>query len=128
MNGKLTPRAGDRVLVSAGQACDHCSQKRTIPSTTAVVLKPIGDMWATRLDQFGHQPAGETTGKLDVFYVERLTVVDREPVEWPQGWAWGSPTTAIYASRAYSRFELQDILATGPAMLRDWDELMGGDA
>ena len=58
-------------------------------------------------------------------------MVDREPIEWPEGWKpqqgfavaryFGDRVSAILLSKG----DLEHILATGPDMLERWDELVG---
>jgi hypothetical protein len=58
-----------------------------------------------------------------------LEVLDREPVEWPQGWAGDDGYGNAYhepSNVTVDRDELAELLATGPDMLARWDELMGG--
>jgi len=69
--------------------------------------------------------------------LDHLTVVDRDPVEWPEGWraADGWRDMPVPVARFEGRYvslltkaDVERILATGPDMLARWDELVGGDA
>lgn len=119
MTEKLTPRVGDRVIVKVEGV------------TRAGVV--VG---------FGHQEVGPDESHLMVelridgqpwaewAYESDITVVDREPVEWPEGWKRWGDTTARWVGPANHLFicrkgALAELLGTGPEMLARWDELMG---
>jgi hypothetical protein len=76
---KLTPRVGDRVIVSAGEI-PGSRDALVIPTTTGSVDAVRGANVAVVVD------AGPYNGpdRHWWFPFGRLTVVDREPVEWPK--------------------------------------------
>jgi hypothetical protein len=114
---KLTPRVGDRVLVKSGGGSRTGDVRRI---SGAVIFVEV----------HGVHRAGETW-QYDT--LDELTVVDREPVEWPEGWEEGGSHLARVVGWKdddetvlwFGRSELERILATGPDMLARWDELFG---
>jgi hypothetical protein len=112
---KLTPRVGDRVLVKTGAFTGVV----TTYAANVIHVNASGDVHI-------HVPEVQESGWWDV---SDLTVVDRQPVEWPEGWSrFSSSMVAHRNQRTFSRAELEDITQAGPDMLARWDELMGGDA
>lgn len=81
MTERLTPRVGDRVIVSGGGCDDGTCSHKPFPTSAGNVRWPIGGdtYWVVELD-----------GSDDLASVKasRLTVVDREPVEWPRYPMW----------------------------------------
>lgn len=124
---KLTPRVGDRVLLVV-----HIDGKG-LQTRIGTVVEDVAAKWRGE-PYFRIQVDGITD---DYWQMSQgsLTVVDREPVKWPEGWEpgdhyeWGPDSVAIHrnANLGFSKQNLIDILATGPDMLARWDELMGGD-
>jgi hypothetical protein len=113
---KLTPRVGDRVLVKSGGGSRTGDVRRI---SGAVVFVEV----------HGVHRAGETW-QYDT--LDELTVVDREPVEWPEGWTRSKSVPDSHAlflgGHVISKPILERILATGPDMLARWDELVGGES
>jgi hypothetical protein len=112
---KLTPRVGDRVLVIRG-------------FDSQVTHSKCG--WVRSFDKYGG-PLVDVDGVAERMMVPlpHLEGVDRQPVEWPEGWSrFSSSMVAHRNQRTFSRAELEDITQAGPDMLDRWDELMGGDA
>lgn len=120
MTEKLTPRVGDRVLVQTGASGGN--------SRTGDVRR-IDEAGVLHVEVHGvHRPA-----EYWQYTKENVQVLDREPVEWPEGWeqydgirrgelvaAYHVPTNLVYTHRLP-----KDLLATGPEMIARWDELMG---
>jgi hypothetical protein len=109
---KLTPRVGDRVT-----------------------LRLNGRTYAGTVQDRSHDASGEWLVSVDGrgrgFYASyELTVVDRDPVEWPEGWSDDGYGHAYHepSNCDFERDGLEQVLATGPDMLARWGELMGGDA
>jgi hypothetical protein len=107
---KLTPRVGDRVLVTANEQ---------IRLGTVTALGSNGNYAAINIDGWGS--AGG-------FLTSRLEVVGRSLVEWPEGWEidHGDAAYNKVADVVVTKDDLRVILATGPDMLARWDELVGG--
>ncbi len=114
---KLTPRVGDRVIVAPGRIEDYTTIGRVIGAGEGV------QKWLVVLD---HDNEGYW------FPDAELTVVDRDPVEWPEGWEFDE-LNHILGTMAYheptnlalTKTMLASLLATGPDMLARWDELVG---
>jgi hypothetical protein len=120
MTGKLTPRVGDRVIIAPGRIESFTAIGRVM----RVEHNPVdGIVYWVKTDH-------DRTNRW--FPVEELTVVDRKPVEWPEGWSeYDKVQDAAfcdYANVWVRKNDLAQLLATGPDMLARWDELMGGDA
>ena len=119
MTDKLTPRVGDRVLAKVD------IEGVGMQTRTGSVFEDVTAKW--RGEQYFRVRIDGITDDVWQLSGRVLTVVDRDPVEWPEGWArFSSSMVSINDSRTFSRAELEDILATGPDMLARWDELMGG--
>jgi hypothetical protein len=59
-----------------------------------------------------------------------VTVVDRDPVEWPDGWE-SERDDDVYnniVEAEMTKADIEHILATGQDMLDRWDELVGGES
>jgi hypothetical protein len=116
MSYKLTPRVGDRVTLVKGG------------------VTMVGNVERIWLNGRQADVAIDGWGMSSGYPIELLTVVDRDPVEWPEGWRLGGAhidrLAGWYddddATLWFSRRELERILATGPDMLARWDELVGG--
>lgn len=110
---KLTPRIGDRVLVKL---------RRHTTSYIGNVVELFDD------DRYRVKVDGGPVGGLFADGLE-LTVVDRDPVEWPEGWERDGVEFAYnrIADIVVDKSGLKEFLATGPDMLARWDELVGGD-
>jgi hypothetical protein len=109
---KLTPRVGDRVIVKTGAYTKIGN---------IIGLGSGGKYASVDIDGWGVSGGFLTRG---------LTVVDRDPVEWPEGWgrrALGL-VTWLHGSRPLnlSRAELLGLQRDIPDMLARWDELMAG--
>ena len=115
---KLTPRVGDRVLFTTypNSPIKH-SRTGTVVATTAIAAQVKFDG-----GNLGNPNAPWEINKL------YLTVLDREPVEWPDGWRPNGEDYAYHAGLliAVDKEALQELLRTGPDMLERWDELMEG--
>ena len=123
----LTPRTGDRVLVSAGPRSERANTGE-IPSMTAVVVGPMSrGYWAVTYDDL---PSGSGFTVSE----SRLTVLDRDPVEWPRGWALGDrdlqlaqvedPMNGVITHVSYP--QLNRIRGPeGDYVAEHWDDLMG---
>ena len=112
---KLTPRVGDRVLVTANEQ---------IRLGTVTALGSNGNYAAINIDGWGS--AGG-------FLTSRLEVVGRSLGEWPEGWSDDGSSSILGpmayhepTNTAYTKLMLELVLATGPDMLARWDELVGG--
>ena len=124
---KLTPRVGDRVTF---QFDSKTYVGNLVHPATSPTLTTGFDPWTVEVD-----------GSDEEWRVspEALTVVDREPVEWPEGWGkaaladshWQvSVCESGHAGHvAYFSYEhLVKILEDGPRVLEEWDELVSGDS
>jgi hypothetical protein len=112
------------VIVTAGEICGTAD---IIPTTTGRVVStndtttvgveldtnPIRDWW---------------------FSLDRVQVVDREPVEWPNGWSLRavsglSPIPVVDhphgGTLSLDRELIDKIVVDGPYVLENWDELVG---
>ena len=102
---KLTPRVGDRVLFKIDGV------------TNVGNVSHLDGEWADVDSSY-------------TYPLDDLTVVDRDPVEWPEGWSeYDSDDGTAYSNYAnvvIRKNELAQLLATGPDMLARWDELMAG--
>jgi hypothetical protein len=107
---KLTPRVGDRVLVTANEQ---------IRLGTVTALGSNGNYAAINIDGWGS--AGG-------FLTSRLEVVGRSLGEWPEGWSDYDEGYVLHepSNVAIDKDNLKQLLATGPDMLERWDELVGG--
>lgn len=119
MTEKLTPRVGDRVLVRFGTEG--------------------GPTYIGNVVDMGNNGQGTTAG-VDVDGVGRracwlheLEVIDREPVEWPEGFGPSSMGHRYVAVRladssvfSMTRRELEQFAANVPDVLARWDDLVGG--
>lgn len=119
MAEKLTPRVGDRVIYK-----DSVAGTR-IGTVVEVFADEGRQSVRIRMDE-------RKDHFLNGFWTTQATnvqVVDREPVEWPEGWGKHSNCEAgLYLEDNgwyFNRSELELILATGPDMLARWDELVG---
>jgi hypothetical protein len=130
-DNKLTPRVGDRVIVSAGEI-PGSRDALVIPTTTGSVDAVRGANVAVVVD------AGPYNGpdRHWWFPFGRLTVVDREPVEWPDGWN-KRPSRRVGAvtvpdgdyQPALSREAFDRIRGPeGDYVAEHWDELVGGES
>lgn len=138
MTDKLTPRKGDRVLVSAGPI-PNTDSLDIFPSTTGTVRGVDHDL-----------PQEPFMVELDAewlsddrwrFPADRLEVLDRKPAEWPEGWGvdedgdvWyystntgvGSQWVAVDRPLSEQRATLEKLLQDIPQVLEQWDQLTGG--
>ena len=134
---KLTPIANDRVIVSAGEIPDT---PHRISTSSGVVErfdnKRKPNAWQVEFDD----------ASAAWFPADRLTVVDREPVEWPEGWGprvWEQRNgtgviCSVITSDKEARFWIADgvtvdvdfetlcrLAETVPEMVARWAELVG---
>lgn len=125
---KLTPRVGDRVLVELD---GEYSTGRVVKAAPGIPPK-----WHIELDiPVGQWKAFDEGSR--VHNRANITVLGREPVEWPEGWSLDDRdleliSVADYMNGARARFislpALRRILAEGPWVVEHWRQLVGGDS
>ena len=119
---KLTPRVGDRVTFQFGGKtyAGNLVQPPTSPTMTTGY-----DPWTVVVDGSDEEWRISPSA---------LTVVDRERVEWPEGWEKASSVAGAVTWKGteigvlLDRKRMERIVADGPYLLEHWDELMGGDS
>lgn len=120
---KLTPRVGDRVLFREADVAKTYIGIVLNEDRTRLLPEPI---FRVAIDGLKGKP-----GHNGVLYAKEseLTVVDREPKEWPRGWERHSKRLAfvkvVNEALIMSREMIDKIVTDGPQILRDWPELMG---
>jgi hypothetical protein len=122
---KLTPRVGDRVIAKV-----HI-EGVGMQTRTGSVFEDVTAKW--RGEPYFRVRIDGITDDVWQMSASALTVVDRDPVEWPEGWsddgARGILGPMVYpepTNTAFTKLMLELVLATGPDMLARWDELVGG--
>jgi hypothetical protein len=121
MSDKLTPRIGDRVTFQfAGRT--HVGD--LVHPATSSTMTTGYDPWTVLVDGSDQEWRISPEG---------LTVVDREPVAWPEGWdvAFLEPTPAVRLDMCVFMTRERFHRIRGPEgdyVAEHWDELLGGDS